>query len=179
MPNRYLRVMGVTDRSMAFGVRAGKASDMPRVLSLIRELATYERAAEEVTLTVEQLTADLQSGRFVVSIAETVSGKVVGMALHHARYSTWKGPTWYLEDLIVTEAWRGKGIGKALFMEVAAKAREENASRLEWQVLDWNEPALNFYRSLEARLDHAWINGKWTKSDLARNAEWTQNNQEP
>ena len=122
-------------------VRSCAPSEVTAVHALIVELARYERAENEVALTAEALQTDMAEGRFVCFVAEA-SGHIVGMALHHARYSTWKGLTWYLEDLVVTEAWRGQGVGRALFLAVAAHARSVNAKRLEWQVLDWNEPAI-------------------------------------
>ena len=134
--------------------------------ALIVELARYERAENEVALTAEALQTDMAEGRFVCFVAEA-SGQIVGMALHHARYSTWKGLTWYLEDLVVTEAWRGQGVGRELFLSVAAHARSVNAKRLEWQVLDWNEPAIGFYQTLGASLTNTWLKGRLTDRDLA------------
>jgi len=149
-----------------FAVRPGRASDMKAVRALIVELAEYEKAPDEVTLTLDQLERDLVAGCFEVTVAEALDGSVVGMALHHARYSTWKGKTWYLEDLVVTESWRGRGVGKALFSEVAATAHSRDSHRLEWQVLDWNEPAIGFYKALNASLDGSWLNGRWTREQL-------------
>ena len=88
------------------------------------------------------------------------------MALHHPRYSTWKGVTWYLEDLVVTESWRGKGVGKALFNEVVSVAQRRDAHRLEWQVLDWNAPAIGFYERLGATVSSDWLNGRLTRTQL-------------
>lgn len=139
---------------------------MPAVHALIVELATYEKAPAEVTLTAAELEADLREGCFEVTVAEGPQGQIVGMALHHLRYSTWKGRTWYLEDLVVTEPWRGKGVGRALFEAVAQRALERDAQRLEWQVLDWNAPAIEFYQRLGASLDGSWLNGRWTRQDL-------------
>ena len=151
-----------------FQVRAGSPSDMPAVHALIVELATYEKSPAEVTLTVSQLAADAREGCFEVTVAEGPQGQIVGMALHHLRYSTWKGRTWYLEDLVVTEPWRSKGVGRALFEAVAQRALERDAQRLEWQVLDWNAPAIGFYERLGASLDGSWMNGRWTRQDLER-----------
>lgn len=149
-----------------FVVRRGLSKDLAAVLGLIVELAEYEKAPQEVTLSLDQLAADHEAGCFEVTVAEDESGAVVGMALHHARYSTWKGQTWYLEDLVVTESWRGRGVGRALFLAVANEARDRNAQRLEWQVLDWNEPAIRFYRALDASLDGTWLNGRWTRDQV-------------
>ena len=139
---------------------------MAEVHALIVELARYERAEKEVALTVETLMSDMAEGRFECFVAEA-SGQIVGIALHHARYSTWKGLTWYLEDLVVTESWRGQGVGRSLFLAVVAHARSVNAKRLEWQVLDWNESAIGFYKSLGASLTDTWLNGRLTAEDLA------------
>lgn len=158
--------MAALDTPAAFAVRPGRAADLKAVRALIVELAEYEEAPDEVTLTLAQLERDLAAGCFEVTVAEALDGSVVGMALHHARYSTWKGKTWYLEDLVVTESWRGRGVGKALFSEVAATAHSRDSHRLEWQVLDWNEPAIGFYKALNASLDGSWLNGRWTREQL-------------
>lgn len=151
--------------STDFQVRPAVASDLPAVHALIVELAVYERAENEVTLQVETLETDFKAGCFEVSVA-TFEDKVIGMALHHPRYSTWKGVTWYLEDLVVTEDWRGRGVGKALFHEVVQAARRHRAQRLEWQVLDWNAPAIGFYQTLNASLSSTWLNGRLTRDQL-------------
>lgn len=158
--------MAALDTPAAFAVRPGRIADLKAVRALIVELAEYEEAPDEVTLTLAQLERDLAAGCFEVTVAEALDGSVVGMALHHARYSTWKGKTWYLEDLVVTESWRGRGVGKALFSEVAATAHSRDSHRLEWQVLDWNEPAIGFYKALNASLDGSWLNGRWTREQL-------------
>ena len=119
-----------------------------------------------VELTLEQLERDAAEGLFDVTVAESREGGIVGMALHHPRYSTWKGKTWYLEDLVVTESWRGKGVGKALFRAVVEHALRADAQRLEWQVLDWNEPAIGFYKRLDASIEHSWLNGRLTRKQL-------------
>ncbi len=158
--------MSRPDSSATFAVRQAQPSDLAEVRDLIVELAVYERAPDEVTLTLTQLERDFEAGCFEVTVAEDNRGKVVGMALHHARYSTWKGSTWYLEDLVVTEAWRGRGVGQALFAEVAKVAHNHHAQRLEWQVLNWNEPAIGFYKALNASLDDSWLNGRWTREQM-------------
>ena len=159
-----------------FSVRKARPSDAAFVHQLVVELARYEEAEEEVTLTVHQLEADAHAGCFECTVAEDANGQVVGMALHHARYSTWKGKTWYLEDLVVTETWRGFGVGRALFESVAAHARSKFAQRLEWQVLDWNAPAIGFYERLGADLDGKWLNGRLTAKALETMAS---NHEEP
>lgn len=142
-------------------IRKAKATDMPRVLELIKELAIYEHAEEQVENTVEQLTEDAFGAHptFECIVAEK-ENQVVGFAAFYTSYSTWKGNCLYLEDLLVTERLRRTGIGKLLFDEVLRIAKERKAARFEWQVLDWNEPAINFYKKYNADLDPEWINGK-------------------
>ena len=140
-------------------IRNGIKEDLPRVLELIRELAKYENAPEQVTLSLEMFEEDGFGPdpvyRFFV--AENEKG-ILGMSLFYYRYSTWKGKTLFLEDIIVTLEERGKGIGKALFERVIIKAKESNCQRLSWQVLDWNEPAIKFYKKYDAHFDDAWTN---------------------
>ncbi len=140
-------------------VRRAAREDCPRLLELIHELAAYEKAPEEVTVTLEHFT---ESGfgphpvwwAFVV----TVDGKVEGFALYYIRYSTWKGQRLYLEDLIVTEKMRGRGLGKILFDRLLEEVKEMKFQGMVWQVLDWNEPAINFYKKYKASFDPGWIN---------------------
>ena len=93
-------------------------------------------------------------------------GEIIGVAIFYEKYSTWKGRCTYLEDLIVTESKRGVGAGKALFEGVINYAKERNSGRMEWQVLDWNQPAIDFYKSYNAELDGTWYNGRFTKEQL-------------
>lgn len=150
-----------------FTVRKGTKNDVKAVHALIVELAIYERAEQEVSNTVDQLLRDGfgEDPVYELLVAET-EGKVVGMALWYTKYSTWKGKCGYLEDLVVQADVRGRGIGKALFLEVAKACARRGYGRMEWQVLDWNEPAIGFYRSLGAGLDPEWLNGKLTKDEL-------------
>jgi GNAT superfamily N-acetyltransferase len=150
-----------------FTVRKGTKNDVRAVHALIVELAIYERAEQEVSNTVDQLLRDGfgEDPVYELLVAET-EGKVVGMALWYTKYSTWKGKCGYLEDLVVQADLRGRGIGKALFLEVAKACARRGYGRMEWQVLDWNEPAIGFYRSLGAGLDPEWLNGKLTKDEL-------------
>ncbi|MCO6429255.1 MAG: GNAT family N-acetyltransferase, partial [Deltaproteobacteria bacterium] len=133
-------------------IRAAVASDAAAILGLIKELAEYERLSHEVTATVENIRASLFGGdpAAEVLIAD-LNGSAVGFALYFHNYSTFLGKRGiYLEDLYVQPSYRGKGIGLRLFREVARIAVERDCGRMEWSVLDWNEPALNFYRSLGA-----------------------------
>lgn len=129
------------------------------MLSLIRELAVYEKAPEEVTVTLEEFT-DSGFGEKPVweAFVATIDEVVVGMALFYIRYSTWKGRRLYLEDFIVTENHRGKGIGKALFEATLTVSRQRNYHGMVWQVLDWNEPAINFYKKYNAEFESGWLN---------------------
>jgi GNAT superfamily N-acetyltransferase len=134
---------------------------MEAVWNLIRELAIYEKAEHEFINTVDQLTKDGFGPNEVFDcIVAEVGSQVIGFALYYTSYSTWKGKCLYLEDFLVTEAWRGKGIGKLLFDRVFQEAKDRNVGRFEWQVLDWNEPAINFYKKYDAILDEEWLNGK-------------------
>lgn len=140
-------------------IREGKWEDLPRVLELIKELAMYERAADEVTNTVAMMEKDGFGPNpvygFYVAEKDDV---IVGLALYYYRYSTWKGKRLYLEDIIVTESFRGKGIGKQLFEIVLKKTLTEKCTGMMWQVLDWNKPAIDFYKKYKANLDSEWIN---------------------
>lgn len=140
-------------------IRQGKKEDLPRVLALIKELAEYERAPHEVTNTVERLEEDGFGphpvyGFFVAEKDENI----IGLSLYYWRYSTWKGKRLYLEDIIVTESERGRGAGKLLFDRTMEKALEEHCTGMMWQVLDWNEPAINFYKKYGTKLDGEWVN---------------------
>lgn len=148
-------------------VRKGEREDLPSVLALIKELAEYERAGDEVSITLEDLERDGfgDDPVFGFFIAE-VDEKVVGMALYYIKYSTWKGKCVFLEDIIVNEQHRRGGIGRMLFDEVAKMSRDMHVRRLEWQVLDWNEPAIAFYKKLNARFDSEWINCKLVYDQL-------------
>lgn len=158
--------MSPLDSQKPFHVRAGTLEDLASVHALIVELAVYEKAPNEVSLSLDQLVRDAAEGCFFWTVAALEDSTIIGVALHHAKYSTWKGKTWHLEDLVVTEKWRGFGVGKALFSAVVETANGQGAQRLEWQVLDWNEPAIGFYKKLEAALSSEWLNGRLTKAQL-------------
>lgn len=156
-------------------IRVAKKEDCARLLELINELALYEKAPEEVTVTLAQF-IDAGFGNnpvwkaFVAELpsplGETFDGEIVGFALFYTRYSTWKGCRLYLEDFIVTEAYRGKGIGKMLFEKVMEETKNGNYSGMVWQVLDWNEPALNFYNKYAARIEEGWLNASFSKEQI-------------
>lgn len=152
---------------MNIKLRPAKQEDMPEVLALIKELALYERAPGEVTITLEDLIADGFGERPLYEIIlAAVDDEIAGMAFFFISYSTWKGKCIYLEDIIVKEKYRGRHIGKALFDAVIVKSGEFGANRLQWQVLNWNEPAIRFYKKYNAGLDETWINGKLTSHQI-------------
>src|SRR6185295_13681574 len=140
-------------------LRPGTKRDLPRVLELIKELALFEKAPHEVTNTVAKMEEDGFGVQplYGFFVAEDERG-IIGLSLYYWRYSTWKGKRLYLEDIIVTENARGGGIGKLLFDRTMKKALEENCSGMLWQVLEWNEPAINFYKKYGAKLDDEWTN---------------------
>src|SRR5438034_2815477 len=156
--------------SADFQIRPARVEDVPIILQLIRDLATYERAPDEVTATEKQL-ADVLFG-------ERPAGEVllayeretpVGFALFFHNFSTWLGrPGLYLEDLFVKPEKRGKGYGRALLVELARIARERGCGRMEWAVLDWNEPAIKFYRTLGAKPMDEWTVFRLTRDGIAR-----------
>ncbi len=140
-------------------IRRAIKEDCPRLMELVNELAHFEKAPDEVTVTLEHF---IESGfgtrpvwwAFVVE----VDGIVQGFALYYIRYSTWKGQRMYLEDIIITESSRGKGLGKLLFEQLIKEAIEKDLTGIVWQVLNWNKPAIEFYRRYNATLDAEWLN---------------------
>lgn len=146
---------------MDFTIRKATKEDLPEVLALVTELAIYEKAGHEVTITLEELEKDGfgENPLYWIILAENENG-ILGMSFYYIRYSTWKGRCLYLEDIVVKEEYRGQKIGKVLFEETIKAAKEMNAKLMTWQVLDWNEPAINFYKKFNAELDGEWINGK-------------------
>ncbi len=154
---------------MTISVRKGLKSDLSAALGLIKELALYEKAPDEVIVTIEDMGRDGfgENPVFNFFVAE-LDRKIVGISLYYVKYSTWKGKCIFLEDIIVTEQYRKHGIGKKLFDEVVKVSKELNVQRLEWQVLDWNEPAIRFYEKINSNLDKEWINCKLTKEQILK-----------
>lgn len=138
-------------------IREGRKEDMPAVLELIRELAVFEKEPDAVVVTADELIRDGFGVEplFKTFIAE-VDHEIVGMALFYYRYSTWKGKTIHLEDLIVSEKMRGTGLGHALYSEVIRQGQKDNVRRIEWAVLDWNQNAIDFYEKSGARVLKDW-----------------------
>lgn len=151
------------------GIREGKPTDIDQVYELIKELAVYEKAANEVDISPENLYEDAFGENAIAEIfvAER-NGDVVGAAIIYEKYSTWKGRSMHLEDLIVKEEHRGKGIGKEFFEFLIKLAAERNYGRMEWQVLDWNEPAIEFYKKYESKFLEEWLDCRLDRNDLMR-----------
>lgn len=145
---------------MNISVRKAAEKDITAMMQLIKELALYERALEQVTVTDEHFRHSLFGANPVCRafVAENENNEIVGLALYYIRYSTWKGQRMYLEDIIVTDACRGMGIGSMLMDALITEAKEKGFSGIVWQVLDWNEPAINFYKKYPAHFDPEWIN---------------------
>jgi len=141
-------------------IRKAVKNDCARMLELVNELAVYERAPQEVTVSLSHF-ADSGFGENPVwwAFVAEEDGMIQGFALYYIRYSTWKGQKMYLEDILVTEAARGRGLGAQLMEALINEAKEKNFKGITWQVLNWNEPALNFYRKYNTRFDDEWVNG--------------------
>ena len=144
---------------MSIIIRRAVKKDCPRLLELVQELAEYERAPQEVTVTLEHFEESGFGPNPVwwAFVAEE-NGTILGFALYYIRYSTWKGQRMYLEDILVTEEARGRGIGQLLMEQLMAEAKERKLNAIVWQVLEWNEPAINFYKKFNASFDGEWVN---------------------
>ena len=140
-------------------IRRARKKDCPRLLELVKELAEYEKAPNEVTITLNEFT-DSGFGENPVwwAFVAEVNGVVQGMALYYIRFSTWKGKRMYLEDIYVSDEMRGNGIGSLLFDQLMIETKEKDLKGIVWQVLEWNEPAIRFYKKHPVRFDPEWIN---------------------
>jgi GNAT superfamily N-acetyltransferase len=149
---------------MHIRIRKAEEKDCPELLELIRELAVYERAPHEVSVTPDEF-KDAGFGKKPVweAFVAEVDKKIQGFALYYIRYSTWKGCRLYLEDILVTETMRHKGIGTKLFERIITEAKEKKYNGITWQVLDWNEPAINFYQKYNSHFEAGWLNASISK----------------
>jgi GNAT superfamily N-acetyltransferase len=142
-----------------YHIRNAVKADCPAMMDLIRELAIFEKAPEQVTVSLSHFEESGFGEKPVwwAFVAE-IDGVIVAMALYYIRYSTWKGQRMYLEDIIVSEAYRGQGLGAALMEALITEAKAKQFKGMIWQVLDWNEPAIQFYKKYQAHFDPEWIN---------------------
>lgn len=148
---------------MEITITKGGKTDVPELLACIKELAAYEKAADQVAVSEEELIRDGFGPQPLYSFFVARGGAnqaVLGIALYYFKYSTWKGKVLFLEDIIVKEEHRRLGVGRQLFMAVCKAAHAEKCRRMDWQVLDWNEPAIAFYKGFEAHLNDEWLNGQ-------------------
>jgi len=152
---------------MSIVIREGKKEDVPALLQLIKALAVYEKAPNEVEVTEEELLKDGfgEHPIYHLIVAEK-DQNIIGIALYYYKYSTWKGRCLYLEDFVVEESYRQHGVGTRLFKAVREVAKREHVKRMEWQVLEWNEPAIEFYKKEAADLDAEWLNGRLVYEQL-------------
>lgn len=157
---------------MEITIRPAHENDVKHIFRLIQELATYEKAPEQVSNTESRMLADgFGANSIFKSFVAEADGKIIGTAIFYFAYSTWKGRYLFLDDLIVTESCRKSGAGKKLFDQVILFALENNCNQMRWQVLDWNEPAIQFYKKYNATLDPEWLDGKLSVAELKSIAE--------
>lgn len=154
---------------MEVKIRVAEKVDCHRLLELIQELADYEKAPDEVTVSIDEFQeAGFGQNPVWKAFVAEIDGIIQGFGLYYIRYSTWKGCRMYLEDLLVTEKMRGKGIGKLIFNRLIEEAIEKEFKGMTWQVLDWNEPAINFYKKYNSDFDAGWINVALSKEQLKK-----------
>lgn len=144
---------------MDINIRKATAADMAGVHALVCELAEYENGLQHVITTPESYRKDFSDGWFDAFVAES-KGEIIGIALYTGMYSTWRGRMLYLEDFVVRDAYRGNGVGQRLFEAFLEEAKRQKAALVKWQVLDWNEPGLNFYRKYDTVFDKEWVDCK-------------------
>lgn len=154
---------------MSFIIRQGDEKDVPGIMKLVRELAEFERAPQAVVNTEMMLRQDGFGKQpvYKVIVAEAADdNSIIGMALYYTAYSTWKGKMLFLDDLVVTESHRRYGIGRKLINEFLKDAHEQGVNQIRWQVLDWNTPAIEFYKTLGVEFDKEWITVKMDKAQI-------------
>jgi GNAT superfamily N-acetyltransferase len=148
-------------------IRPAEKEDIGSMMDLIRELAIYEKAPEEVTVSLEEFReSGFGENPVYTAFVAVMEGKIIGLALMYIRYSTWKGQRNYLEDLVVSERYRGLGIGKKLFDRCLWETHEKGLNGMVWQVLNWNEPAIHFYKKYPYKHDPEWINCSLEKEQI-------------
>lgn len=153
---------------MNINIRRAYKDDCEELLDMVRGLALYEKAPQEVTVTLDEFTdAGFGNAPVWTAFVAEVNNKIEGFALYYVRFSTWKGRRMYLEDFYVNENLRGMGIGTLLFERILQEAREKEFNGVSWQVLDWNEPAINFYKKYSARFEGEWINVSLSNDQLS------------
>lgn len=140
-------------------IRKGAQADLKDILRLVLELAIFEKEPKAVTATLAQYEESYAEGVFDFMVAES-DGEIIGLVLYYMTFSTWKGKMLYLEDFVVTQSWRGKGVGALLFDAFMAESKAQNAVLTKWQVYDWNVDAIRFYKKRGAEIDDAWYNCK-------------------
>lgn len=166
IPNRK-DISFLCDVETTWKIRQAKRNDCDAIYDLICELAAFERAADEVDITVEQLEDDIFGPQPIIEVLLLeYDSEIVGAAMVYEKYSTWKGRALHLEDLIVKEVHRGKGYGTALFQAVINLAKKRNYSRMDWQVLDWNKPAIDFYKKYGALFLDEWVDCRFTADEI-------------
>ena len=148
-------------------VREGIKKDLPHTLELIKELAEYENSLNELTITLEELETDGfgETSYYSFLVAEN-NDTIVGLSFYFIRYSTWKGKFLFLEDFVIKEEYRNQGIGSLLFEATIEVCKKSNLNGMNWQVLDWNIPAIEFYKKYNANISKEWLNGKLTKDQI-------------
>jgi ribosomal protein S18 acetylase RimI-like enzyme len=140
-------------------IRTGEKADIPAVYNLVVELAVYEKEPDAVTATLEDYYNDFEEDIFKILVAE-IDGEVTGMMIYYIAYSTWKGKIVYLEDFVINEQYRRHGIGQLLYDRLLIESKKMKAKLIKWQVIDWNEPAINFYKKNNAIIETEWYNVK-------------------
>jgi len=154
---------------MNITLRVAKKEDCPRLMELVHELAVFEKLPEEVTVSLQEFEeSGFGSNPVWKAFVAEDNGAIIGFALYYIRFSTWKGRRVYLEDFIVTEAYRGKGVGKLLFERIIHQTKELGYSGMVWQVLDWNEPAIGFYKKYEANIEEGWLNASLSQDQVEK-----------
>ncbi|MBI1184699.1 GNAT family N-acetyltransferase [bacterium] len=158
--------MSHTEKDLVL-IEEAQLEHLPACHALVKQLADYEKAPNEVSLTTEQFIQDFKDRKFNLIVA-TQNQKVLGMALFYPIYSTWKGTSMHLEDIVVDEKYRRQGLGKKLFDRVVQQAKKQQVGRLQWQVLNWNQPAIEFYNKYQPSYENDWLTAKLSKEALAQ-----------